>query len=135
MNALKPASRKPQTDFVANAIAGWGSPLPDWIAVLAEQANRTSGGHVASVVGYSPAVITTVINNTYRGALKTVEARVRGALLSEEVECPIVGAIRRDRCIDEQNKNFRGTSAQRTRLYNACRSGCPHSRLKGGGDV
>ena len=135
MNApFKPAV-KPPTNFLDNAIAAWGALPPDWIMALAEEANRTSGTDVAQRIGYSAAVVTSVLNNNYRGAMKTVEARVRGALLAEEVECPVIGAIRRDRCMDEQKKDHIGSSAQRTRLYHACRSGCAHSRLKGGGDV
>ncbi len=135
MNASLKQAAKPATDFVDNAIQAWGALPPDWIMALAEDANRTSGTEAAQRIGYSSAVVTSVINNNYRGAMKTVEARVRGALLAEEVDCPIIGAIRRDRCMDEQKKSHIGSSAQRTRLYHACRSGCAHSRLKGGGDV
>jgi hypothetical protein len=119
-----------KTDFVGNARRNWGDALPDWILVLAEEATRTNGVAAAKRLSYSPAVVTQVINATYRGDLGAVEERVRGALMGVEVECPILGDIARDRCLDEQKKKFRGTSAVRTRLYIACRGGCANSRLK-----
>jgi len=115
------------------AHAAWDSAPPDWVRVLAEEAARSSMGAVAKRIGYSTGVVSAVIANKYKGDLGAVEARVRGALLSEEVECPVLGAVRKDRCADEQKKNFAGTSAIRTRVYNACRSGCVHSRLTKGG--
>jgi len=119
-----------KTDFVGNARRNWGDALPDWVVALAEEASRTSGVAAARRLGYSPAVVTGVINATYPGDMGAVEEKVRGALMGVEVECPILGEIGRDRCLDEQKKKFRGTSAIRTRLYAACRGGCPHSRLK-----
>jgi hypothetical protein len=119
-----------KTDFVANARRNWGDALPDWVVTLAEEATRTNGVAAAKRLGYSPAVVTQVINATYKGDLGAVEQKVRGALMGIEVDCPILGEIGRDRCLDEQGKKFRGTSAIRTRLYNACRGGCGHSRLK-----
>lgn len=115
------------------AAAAWaGAAMPDWVRVLAEEAGRSSMGAVARRIGYSTGVVSAVIANKYKGDLGSVEARVRGALLSEEVECPVLGAVRKDRCVDEQKKNFTGTSALRTRLFNACRGGCVHSRLTKG---
>ncbi|WP_298815431.1 hypothetical protein [uncultured Roseibium sp.] len=43
--------------------------------------------------------------------------------------------IRRDRCLNWQTKPRAITNATRTKMYHACRNGCPHSRLKGGGNV
>ena len=116
----------------AKADAAWANAAPDWVRVLAEEASRTSMISTARRIGYSTGVVSAVIANKYKGDLASVEARVRGALLSEEVECPVLGAVRKDRCADEQKKAFTGTSALRTRIYNACRSGCIHSRLNKG---
>lgn len=120
---------KPVVDFVGNARTAWGEALPDWVLALAEEANRTSGSDAAKRIGYSGAVVTQVCRANYRGDLDKVEGKVRGALLGAEVECPVLGAIGRDRCFEEQGKKHIGTSALRTKLYRACRCGCPHSRL------
>jgi hypothetical protein len=117
------------------AAQAWDSPseiVPDWVAVLADECDRTSQREVAKRVGYSASVIAQVITRTYAGSYPAVEARVRGALMGEEVECPVLGAVRKDRCMEEQRKGHTGSSAIRTRLYHACRGGCVHSRIKGG---
>ncbi len=133
MNVKPPA--KPKLSASDKAILAWNGLAPDWIMALAEKVDQLSGREAAKLIGYSEAVVSQVVANSYNGDLRSVEGKVRGALLGDEVECPVAGDIRRDRCLSEQKKNFIGTSAQRTLLFQACRSGCPHSRLKGGGDV
>lgn len=119
------------TDFTAKARAAWGEDPPDWVEALAAEATRTSASTVAVRLGYSPPVISEVIANRYRGDVARVAELVRGAFLGAEVECPVLGAIGRDHCLEEQRKPFMTTSSVRTRLYRACRDGCPHSRIGG----
>jgi hypothetical protein len=125
-----------KTDFLANARKGWGETPPDWIVRLAEECERTSASDVARRLGYSVAVISGVVLGSYKGDLGKVEAKARGAYMGELVDCPILGEIERDRCVAEQGHRHAATSANRARLYRACRGGCAHSRLKKeGGDV
>ena len=124
-----------KTDFPANARKGWGDAPPDWIVRLAEECGRSNASEVARRLDYSVAVISGVVLANYKGDYLKVEAKVRGAYMGAVVECPILGEIERDRCIAEQRHRHFGTSAVRAKLYRACRGGCPHSRLKGGGDV
>lgn len=116
------------TDFLANAKAAWGGALPDWVAELAAEATRTSGKAAAKRIGYSGAVVTQVCGNKYPGDIERVAEKVRGALMGAVVVCPVLGEIGRDRCLDEQKQPFSASSANRARLYRACRAGCPHSR-------
>lgn len=131
---FKPASKPVLTAF-DRAVLAWHGDAPDWVLALAEKVDETNGSVAGRLISYSAAVVSQAISNSYKGDLRTVEARVRGALLGDEVLCPVAGEIRRDRCLSEQKKTHTGTSAQRTRLFHACRSGCLHSRLKGGGDA
>jgi hypothetical protein len=125
-----------KTDFLANARKGWGETPPDWVTRLAEECARSSASEVARRLDYSVAVISGVVLGSYKGDLHKVEAKVRGAYMGMMVECPILGEIERDRCIGEQGHRHSATSANRARLYRACRAGCEHSRLKReGGDV
>lgn len=128
-------SRPPKTDFLAIARASWGADLPDWIEQLAQEATRTSGAAVAMRLGYTAPVISGVIRRSYAGDLIAVEQKFRGAFMGATVECPVLSEIGRDRCLEEQKKNFIGTSAVRTKLFRACRSGCPHSRLTKSSEV
>ncbi|MFZ5739613.1 MAG: transcriptional regulator [Pseudomonadota bacterium] len=109
----------------------WGNDLPDWVEALANEARATSGEAAAGRIGYSGAVVSSVLANKYKGRLDIVEARVRGALMGETVGCPVLGDIARDRCLDEQKRGFSTSSSVRARIYRACRAGCSHSRIGG----
>jgi hypothetical protein len=121
--------------FLANAREAYGDALPDWVEVLAKEADRTSGAATAKRIGYSGSVVTSVCKGAYGGDLGSVEAKVRGAFMGSVVNCPIMGEIPRDRCMNEQAKRHIGTSELRTALFHACRGGCEHSRLKVAGGV
>jgi hypothetical protein len=121
------------TDFLANAREAYGEALPEWVEALAIEANRTTGAAAGRRIGYSGSVVTSVCKATYAGDIGAVEAKVRGALMGATLECPVLGEIGRDRCLDEQKKRHVATSAVRTALFHACRSGCQHSRLKSEG--
>jgi hypothetical protein len=116
-------------DFVEKAITTWGT-APDWVIALAEAVNAKSLRLVGERLTVSSGMLSNVLANKYRGDLGKIEARVRGAFMNETVACPVLGEIGRDRCLEEQTKDFTGTSSMRTRLHHACRNGCPHSRLK-----
>lgn len=107
----------------------WKNDLPDWVEALANEASATSGEAAADRIGYSGAVVSSVLANKYKGRLDNVEARVRGALMGETVNCPVLGDITRDRCLDEQKCGFSTSSSVRARIYRACRAGCQNSRI------
>ncbi|MGA8169787.1 MAG: transcriptional regulator [Methylocystis sp.] len=119
-----------KTDFLANAREAFGEALPDWIEIVAKEATRTSATAVAGRLGYSVAVVSSLVRGKYAGDLGAVEARVRGVYMGEEVACPVLGDIARDYCLAEQRKKHIGTSQTRTALFHACRNGCANSRLK-----
>lgn len=121
---------KTKVDFLAKAEAAWGKALPDWVRELALEANRTTSARTAQRIGYSGAVLSHVFAKNYPGDIARVEAKVRGALMGLTVDCPVVGEIGRDRCLDEQKMGNTGASSIRAKLFRACRNGCPHSRIK-----
>ncbi|WP_425087017.1 transcriptional regulator [Stappia sp.] len=122
----------PMIDKAGNA---WAGSPPDWIAELASLADRDGLSGAGKRIGYSPAVVSQVINARYPGDLEKVEERVRGALMGLSVDCPVLGDLSRNQCLDWQKKPYASTSAHRVRMFRACRSGCPHSRVKGGVDA
>ncbi len=105
-----------KTDFLVNAREAFGEALPDWIEIVARESNRTSATAVAARLNYSTAVVSSLCRGNYKGDLGAVEARVRGVYMGELVECPIIGEIARDHCIEEQG---RSTSA-RARFARRC---------------
>ncbi|MBY6244111.1 transcriptional regulator [Methylosinus sp. Sm6] len=137
MNTAVNVNNSPsKADFLANAREAFGEALPDWVETLANESNRASATAVAKRIGYSVAVVSAVCRGKYGGDLAAVEAKVRGAFMGALVECPVLGEIGRDQCLEEQKKKHIGTSQTRTALFHACRSGdCPHSRIKSEGGV
>ncbi|MCB1473806.1 MAG: transcriptional regulator [Defluviimonas sp.] len=117
------------TSRLETALEAHGAQIPDWVRELASYVDTVGLKKAAQRIGYSQAVLHEVIRKRYAGSVERVEERVRGALMGETVCCPVLGPIRRDTCLDWQGKPFAITSAHRTRMYRACRAGCPHSRL------
>jgi len=102
----------------------------DWIDILRAESARTSQSRVGQRIGYSATVVSRVLAGDYKGDTGSVEDAVRGALMGETVDCPVIGDIPRNRCIEHQRKEFGATNPMRVQLYRACRSGCPNSRLE-----
>ena len=129
MTALRDALK---LTFVRKAEAAWGGALPPEIRALAECADATSGGAAARRIGMSPATVSHLIGaKTAHHDTAKLFAVIRGALMGETVGCPRKGTMTRDTCLKWQAKPFAPTSADRVAMFRACRSGCPHSRLKG----
>lgn len=124
-------SRETKPTFASKAREAWGENLPPEVVALADYADIHTGAAAAAAIGYSPGLVSHVIANRYPGDMPTVIEKIRGALMGFEVTCPVQGEIGRDQCLENQKLPFATTSAARARLYRACRSGCPHSRLKG----
>jgi len=80
-------------------------------------------------LGVSPTTVNQALKGAYKGSLKNVEARVRGALMNATVDCPVLGEIPKNRCQDWQAKPKAFTNSFRRQMYKACRN-CPHSKLK-----
>lgn len=109
--------------------SAWGAEAPEWIQVLASECARSSQATVGQRIGYSASTVNQVLKRTYQGNLRNVRAKVEGAFMGRTVECPVLGRLNQDACIDHQARPFAATNSQRVRLYRACRSGCPHSKL------
>ncbi|MGS4886119.1 transcriptional regulator [Roseibium sp. MB-4] len=123
--------------MIEKAELAWGAGLPDWVRELAALADRDGLRGCEKRIGYSTAAISQAIGNKYRGDIDKVADKVRGALMGETVTCPVQGKIARNVCLDWQGKPRAVTNPFRTKVYRACRNGCPHSRLKntGGNDA
>ena len=110
----------------------WGTYPEDWMLVLAQETDRRgSAREVAEIIGYSPSIISAVINGSYNGTYRHIEQAVRETLMRLSVECPVLGNISGEKCSGHQRvKTVTATNPQTVRLFRACRSGCPHSSLK-----
>lgn len=120
--------------FIEKAQAIFGLDLPDWIEALAATADARGLAGAGKAIDYSGSLVSSVLSGKYQGDLDRVEQKVRGALLGAEVDCPRLGAMSRSTCLEWQKKPFASTSSLRVEMFQACRAGCPNSRIKGGGD-
>ncbi|MEO1472777.1 MAG: hypothetical protein AAFS03_02380 [Pseudomonadota bacterium] len=112
----------------------WSDPVPDWIKTLADQCASTSQAKVSRMIGYSSAVVSTVLRDRYPGNLAKVESAVRTAFMDGKIDCPALGPISGNDCITHQKNasTFKNTRPDRIAMFRACRS-CPrnHSNQKG----
>lgn len=115
--------------FAALEIArrSWGDDLPDWVEALAKECERTSQNKVAQALGYSGAAVSMVIRNKYAANSQGIEMAVRGALMSENIDCHFLGEIGKDACRQWRVNGKRGVRANRLQIQmaRAC-STCPH---------
>ena len=103
---------------------------PRWLQVLRAECEKTSQRKVAADIGYSAAAVSRVLNNKYGqdgGRLDRFEHAVRGAYMGETVNCPILGELPVNRCLENQRRPFAATNPTRVQLYRACR-GCAHNQ-------
>ncbi len=101
-------------------------PLPEWVEVLAKRCDETSQNAVAKELGYSAAVISASLKNSYKGDLSRVEQRVKGALMRADVACPVMGGITGGQCTRYQQRMSSGASSIFIRLKTTCPT-CPHN--------
>lgn len=110
----------------------WGDNLPDWVEILATEADKTSQAKIAKKIKYSPAVVSLVLKNTYKGHLNNVKENVRTNLMDTKMDCPILGCILIRDCFFNQSQPFSCSgNPARLRLYRACQS-CQHNTKNGG---
>lgn len=99
----------------------------NWLDRLASECKRTSQKAVADRIGYSATVVNQVLKGTYKGDLGAVEMAVRGALMNVTVDCPVLGKLPANECLEYQKLPFASTNPQRVRLFRSCRD-CKNRR-------
>ncbi|WP_334128251.1 hypothetical protein [Sneathiella sp.] len=110
--------------------AAWGDSAPDWVLAMAKRCDELkSQRKVADMIGYSTTAVSMVLAKNYAGDIAAIEEAVRGALMKKTVQCPVLGDLPSNECLAHQKRPFSTANRLRIRLYEACRSGCPHSRL------
>ena len=102
----------------------------DWHKELCRVAEKLSRGKLAKRLDCSAALVSQVVNGKYAAhRVETFREKFAGAFLGVCVQCPVVGELSRNRCIEFQQRAFCATNPTRVQLYHGCRSGCEHSRI------
>ena len=99
----------------------------DWLSVLREHRKTHGNGPTATKIGYSPTVVSQVLSGKYPGDLSAIQKAVEGGLMGMTVQCPVVGEMPRNVCLEYQRRSFQATNPLRVQLHKACPA-CPHRR-------
>ncbi len=99
----------------------------DWLTVLREQCSRSSQAAIGKRLNYSATVVNQVLKGAYKGDLSAVQRAVEGALMGLTVDCPVVGELPRNRCLEFQRRDFAATNHFRVQLSRTCPT-CPNRR-------
>lgn len=109
----------------------WGDKLPDWIEVLATEADKSSQNKIAQKIGKSSAAISQVLKNIYPGTIANIEAAVRANLMDGTHDCPVFGSILIRECLENQSRRFCASgNPNKIRLFKACRN-CKYNKKQG----
>ena len=103
----------------------------NWLHVLKDEVERQGMRLVAEKLGVSKATVSQVLNNKYKASTHVIQQRVEGVYMAFTVDCPILGDIAVNQCLEHQNRKFAATNHIRVALYKACRNCCPNSKLCG----
>lgn len=101
-----------------------------WLEVLRTACEALGQKEVSRRIGYSVPTISGALSGKYPADTKGIKAAVEGALQGVSVECPVVGDLPRQRCVENQRAPRSTANPTAVQLHKACRGGCPHSLLK-----
>ncbi|MGB0683372.1 MAG: hypothetical protein ACPGOV_11715 [Magnetovibrionaceae bacterium] len=116
-------------DFHEITTDAWGQQRPDWIVVLANNANDSSLGKVAEKIGYSAATLSQAMRNSYAGNVDRLAKTVLSKLTDATVNCPVQGnGLQLSHCLENLRHVANGNRSGlvRVKLAKACPA-CPHN--------
>lgn len=96
-----------------------------WITTLRQAVVAHGLRAISKRIGYSPGAISSVLSDKYTANTGRIQSAVEGALMASTVECPVLGDLPRQRCVEHQRAGFRATNPMRVALSRACPS-CTH---------
>lgn len=107
----------------------WSDCVPDWVLALADGCDRSSQNKIAQRLGVSASLVSGVLSASYAGDMARIEDLVRGALMREQLECPILGSIGKQVCRKWRARAgaFSGANSLNITMYKACNR-CPQHR-------
>ncbi|MFW5499618.1 MULTISPECIES: helix-turn-helix domain-containing protein [unclassified Maridesulfovibrio] len=109
-----------RTSAVETTNKAWES-VPDWVLALAQTCDDQESQHqTAKRVGISATAVNQILKNKYPGSLPNVEKKVRAALMTDVVTCPVLGEIGSSQCLENQSKPFSAASSLKVQLWKAC---------------
>lgn len=103
----------------------------DWLSALRAACQASSQAAVARRLGVSTSMVNQALKGAYKGDITRLQTLVEGELLHQIVGCPAVGDMPKHKCLEHQSRprSMAFVNPYFSKLYRACRSGCPHSKL------
>lgn len=103
----------------------------DWLTALREACQASSQSAVARRLGVSATMVNQALKGAYKGDIERLQGLVEGSLMSQTVDCPATGDMPKHKCLEHQGRprGMAFVNPYFSKLYRACRSGCPHSKL------
>lgn len=92
-----------------------------WKDVLKQACKEQTQAQIATLIGYSPATVSLVLNGEYKGNEENVKDAVEKHLLKVTVDCPILGEITKLDCGGYRQRPFSSASRQSVELFKACK--------------
>lgn len=94
----------------------------DWLTALRAACERSSQARVAEKLGVSDTTLSQVLSGTYRASTLRIERRVRGVLLGETCQCPVMYDPPLHLCQQVQERKFEQiANPQYAQAWLACR--------------
>lgn len=118
-----------------------------WLHSLRQAAEKSTQAQIAARIGVSETTVSQVLTGNYKASSARIERRVRGELLGEQCECPVMGDVSLRVCQDVQERQpgkpgvgLGIGNPQHAAAWHACRGTgrftkagvCPH--FNGGGN-
>ncbi|MAK90434.1 MAG: transcriptional regulator [Oleibacter sp.] len=95
-----------------------------WLTVLRQECEEKSQRIVAGELNVSTAMISQALNGIYKGDIKKLERRVRGAYMGDTVMCPVLNELAVNKCLQNQRRKVSLHNPLRLALYKACNGNC-----------
>lgn len=97
-------------------------PAPAWLTALRAEVARTNQTRTAARLGLSDGTVSQVLSGTYGASTLRIERRIRGELLGETCECPVLHDPSLRVCQDVQERDPKATAnPQHQQAWFACR--------------
>ena len=115
---------KPPRDSSALVAEFWGADVPDWVAVLAAECQRSSQTAVAKRLEVSLTMVNQTLRQKYPGDLRRIEDLVRGHYMAAVMDCPAKGQIAANVCRmwRDRSQHFVPVNHERVLMFRACQS-------------
>ena len=82
---------------------------------------------VALALKVSTSVVSQLLTDKYPGDTPTMAERIQGLYMSATVQCPVMGELGRNHCLEYQRRPAAFTNPTRAALNQACKT-CPNRK-------